>query len=159
MTPRTSAYGDAERGDLDAERGDLDAEGEDLPVRDRPYESFGKQGVARPTYGDEAHMHRGAERVDLGEPIAEADARNLPPGPKGWARRDDRIHEDVCARLTEDGDVDASDLEVIVHHGEVTLSGTVTARAQRERAIRIAESVRGVIDVLARIRVGTPSSR
>jgi hypothetical protein len=150
MTPRTWAYGDVDGGD---------DEHEDIPPRDRPYESFGQQGVAHSTYGDEPHMHRGAERVDLGEPIAGPATRNVPPGPKGWQRRDDRIHEDVCARLTEDGYVDASDLEVIVHHGEVTLSGTVTNRAQRERAIRIAESVRGVIDVLARIRVVTPPAK
>lgn len=138
MTPKTSAYGDVEK--------------EDIPVRDRPYESFGQQGVALPTYGDEPEMHRGAERVDLGEPVAAIDPR-IPTGPKGWQRRDDRIHDDVCAHLTDDGYVDASDLEVIVHHGEVTLSGTVTDRAQRDRAIRIAESVRGVIDSVNRIRV------
>jgi hypothetical protein len=162
MTPRTWPNGDVQRDDVDVEGGDVrggEAEHEDLPVRDRPYESFGQQGVALPTYGDEPHLHRGAERVDLGEPIAGPATRNGPAGPKGWERRDDRIHEDVCARLTDDGYVDPSEIEVIVHHGEVTLSGTVKARDQRERAIRIAESVRGVVDVLARIRVATPSAK
>ncbi|MDB5213630.1 MAG: hypothetical protein JWO86_1557 [Myxococcaceae bacterium] len=146
MTPRSWPY--------------RDVDGEDLPVRDRPYESFGQQGVALPTYGEEPELPRGAERVDLGEPIADAeaegDAPRMPSGPKGWQRRDDRIHDDVCTRLTDDGYVDASDVEVIVHQGEVTLSGGVADRAQRERAIRIAESVRGVIDVLSRLRVNRP---
>jgi hypothetical protein len=133
-----------------------DAEGEDLPVRDRTYESFGQQGVALPTYCDEPEMSRGAERVDLGEPIADLEAPKTPSGPKGWQRRDDRIHDDVCTRLTDDGYVDATDVEVIVHQGEVILSGGVSDRAQRERAIQIAESVRGVIDVISRLRVQRP---
>jgi len=123
-------------------------EGEDLPVRDRPYESFGQQGVALPTYGDEPEVHRGAERVDLGEPI--------PAGPKGLQTRDERIVDDVCSHLSDDRYVDASDIEVVVHEGEVILTGTVTDRRQRDRALRIAESVRGVIDVIGRIRVAPP---
>ena len=107
-------------------------------------------------------MERGAARVDLGEPVvdveAEATVPKLPSGPKGWQRRDDRIHDDVCARLTDDGYVDASDIEVIVHEGEVVLSGGIATRAQRERAIHIAESVRGVIDVISRLRVSPPPS-
>lgn len=140
MTPRTWAYADV----------DTDPE----PVRDRTYESHGRQGVALSTYGDHFDAHRGAERVDLGEPIA----RGIPSGPKGWQRRDDRIHDDVCAHLTDDGHVDASDLEVIVHQGEVILSGTVTDRRQRERAIHIADSVRGVVDVVSRVRVARPGT-
>jgi osmotically-inducible protein OsmY len=132
-----------------------DVDGADLPVRDRPYESFGQQGIALPTYGDEPEAARGAERVDLGEPIAEvpADLSKTAPGPKGWQRRDDRIHDDVCARLTDDGYVDASDLEVVVHHGEVVLTGGVADRVQRERAVHIAETVQGVVDVISRLRV------
>jgi hypothetical protein len=141
--PRPWAYGDLE--------------GEDLPVRDRPEESFGRQGVGLPTYGDEPTVYRGAERVELGEPVVPG-PRSTPAGPKGWQRSDERIHEDVCTHLTADGHVDASDLEVIVHHGEVTLNGTVADRAQRDRAIHVAESVRGVIDVVGRIRVA-PTSR
>lgn len=137
-----------------------DVEGEVLPVRDRTYESFGQQGVALPTYGEEPELERGTERVDLGEPLAdlEADAPRMPSGPKGWQRRDDRIHDDVCTRLTDDGYVDASDVEVIVHQGEVTLSGGLADRVQRERAIRIAESVRGVIDVISRLHISRAGS-
>lgn len=141
--PRPWAYGDME--------------GEDLPVRDRPEEGFGRQGVGLPTYGDEPTVHRGAERVDLGEPVAPG-SRSAPVGPKGWQRNDERIHEDVCAHLRADADVDASDLEVIVHHGEVTLNGTVADRAERDRALHVAASVRGVIDVASRIRI-PPTSR
>lgn len=144
MTPRAWP-----NGDVDVE----DAELDDFPVKDRTYESFGQQGVALPTYGDEPRSHRGAERVDLGESIADPVARKLPAGPKGWQRRDDRIHDDVCAHLTDDGYVDPSDIEVVVHQGEVILTGTVTERAQRDRAIHIAETTRGVVDVVSRVRI------
>ena len=135
MTPRTWAYGDVES--------------DDLPVRDRPDERFGEQGLAAPTYCGEPFERRGAERLDLGEPVSSR-------GPKGWQRRDDRIHDDVCSLLTDDSHVDASELEVIVHQGEVILSGTVEDREQRDRAIRVAESVRGVVDVVPRLRVARP---
>lgn len=145
MTPRdgkVSSYGDD------------DGEGApDLTLRDRPYESHGQQGLALATYGEDPAMHRGAERLDLGEPVA----RRPPSGPKGWQRRDDRIHDDVCAHLTEDSHVDASDIEVIVHQGEVTLSGTTADREQRARAVHIADSVRGVVDVIARVRIAKPA--
>jgi osmotically-inducible protein OsmY len=144
MTPRTTP----ENGDVND-----DVELEDLPIRDRTYESFGQQGVALSTYGDEPRAHRGAERVDLGEPVADPVAPRPPAGPRGWQRRDDRIHDDVCSHLTDDGYVDASDIEVVVHQGEVTLTGTVTDRGQRDRAIHIAESTRGVVDVVTRVRV------
>jgi hypothetical protein len=133
MTPRTWAYGDVED--------------DEEPARDRPYESFGRQGFGLPTYAD--GPDRGAERVDLGEPVA----TGVATGPKNWQRRDDRIHDDVCSHLTADGHVDASDLEVIVHQGEVILTGTVHDRAQRDRALHIANSVNGVVDVVNRIRV------
>lgn len=142
--PRPWAYGDLEE--------------EDLPVRDRPEESFGRQGVGLPTYGDEPTVYRGAERVDLGEPVTgPAPRTGAGQGPKGWQRSDDRIHDDVCSHLTIDGHVDATEIEVIVHHGEVTLDGTVHDRGQRDRAIHIAESVRGVVDVIGRIRVVPPT--
>jgi BON domain len=49
-------------------------------------------------------------------------------GPKGYQRADDRIREDVCERLAEDPDIDASDMEVTVKDGEVTLSGSAAGR-------------------------------
>jgi osmotically-inducible protein OsmY len=64
-----------------------------------------------------------------------------------------RIRDDVCALLSDDPWVDASDVEVVVHQREVSLIGTVTDFGQRARAVRLAESVRGVIDVVSRIRV------
>ncbi len=74
-------------------------------------------------------------------------------GPKGYTRSDDRIREDVNDRLTEDHDVDASDIEVQVQNGEVTLTGTVAQRSDKRRAEDVAEMVSGVKHVQNNLRV------
>lgn len=77
-------------------------------------------------------------------------------GPKGYTRSDDRIREDVSDRLTDDGMVDASDIEVMVASGEVTLAGTVSSRQAKRRAEDCAESVSGVRNVQNNLRVQQP---
>jgi hypothetical protein len=74
-------------------------------------------------------------------------------GPRGYHRTDERIYEDVCDRLTEDGDLDARDIEVSVTTGEVMLAGTVATRAQKRLAEDIVEGVMGVTEVHNRLRV------
>lgn len=74
-------------------------------------------------------------------------------GPRGYRRSDERIREDVNDRLSDDGFVDASDIEVTVSNGEVTLSGTVSNRAQKRRAEDIADMVSAVSNVQNNIRV------
>ena len=86
----------------------------------------------------------GAERVDLGERTS---------GPKGWQRSDDHIHDELCRLLTDDPWIDATNLEVVVHERAVTLLGSVSDRRQRARAVDLAESVRGVVEVVSRVRV------
>jgi hypothetical protein len=55
--------------------------------------------------------------------------------------------------LGDDWLVDATEIEVAVLNGEVTLSGTVDRREQRRRAEDVAESVSGVKHVQNNIRV------
>jgi hypothetical protein len=74
-------------------------------------------------------------------------------GPKGYARSDERIYEDVCERLLRFGHVDATDIEVQVSRGEVTLTGWVDDRDQKRLAEDLAASVGGVFDVHNRIRI------
>jgi hypothetical protein len=76
-------------------------------------------------------------------------------GPRGYRRSDERILEDVNERLTDDGYVDASDIEVSVDDGVVTLTGRVASRAEKRRAEDVAESVSGVTDVSNQLRVGS----
>jgi osmotically-inducible protein OsmY len=74
-------------------------------------------------------------------------------GPKGYQRSDDRIRDEICDCMTDDPVLDASDIEVDVKQGEVTLRGTVTSRDQKRRAEDVAERISGVRDVTNQLRV------
>ncbi|WOS62481.1 BON domain-containing protein [Sinorhizobium fredii] len=74
-------------------------------------------------------------------------------GPKGYTRSDSRIQEDVSDRLSDDGALDASDIEVSVTGGEVQLNGFVESKWAKRRAEDLAENVSGVGHVQNNIRV------
>lgn len=74
-------------------------------------------------------------------------------GPKGYRRSDSRVQEDINDRLCDDPYIDASEIEVAVSNGEVTLTGTVDSRATRRRAEDVAEQVSGVSYVQNNLRV------
>jgi osmotically-inducible protein OsmY len=75
-------------------------------------------------------------------------------GPKGYRRSDARISEDINDRLTDDPWLDASEIEVAVASGEVTLSGIVADREAKHRAERCVERVSGVEHVQNNLRIG-----
>jgi osmotically-inducible protein OsmY len=74
-------------------------------------------------------------------------------GPKNYTRSDDRIREDVNDRLSDSYYLDASDIEVKVENGEVTLDGTVQNRQSKRMAEDLAEEVSGVKHVQNNLRV------
>jgi hypothetical protein len=74
-------------------------------------------------------------------------------GPKGYSRSDARIREDVSDRLEQHGEIDASEIEVRVESGEVTLEGTVSDRLTKRLAEEVVEDYPGVKQVHNRIRV------
>jgi len=74
-------------------------------------------------------------------------------GPRSYQRSDDRVREDVNERLTADPRIDASDIEVRVQNGEVTLSGTVCDRRSRRMAEEIIEDLPGVRDVRVELKI------
>ena len=74
-------------------------------------------------------------------------------GPKNWRRPDERIREEVNERLTEHDGIDATDIEVAVENGEVTLSGTVDSRWTKRMAEDVAAQCGGVTDVHNRLRI------
>ena len=80
-------------------------------------------------------------------------ARHRGRGPKGYKRADARIQEDINDRLTEDPYLDATDIEVTVSEGNVTLHGVVISREDKRRAERLAEEVSGVGDVQNNLRL------
>lgn len=74
-------------------------------------------------------------------------------GPRGYTRSDTRIEEDVNDRLSDDPFLDASDIEVSVSGGEVTLSGNVANRQDKRRAEDCVESISGVSNVQNNLRI------
>jgi hypothetical protein len=74
-------------------------------------------------------------------------------GPKGYSRSDERIRDDVCEALTQHGEIDASDVEVKVHAGAVTLTGTVDSRVTKQLAEEAIERLAGVKEVINRLKV------
>ena len=79
-------------------------------------------------------------------------------GPKGYMRSDERIREDVSDALSDDPLVDATEIEVLVVGGEVTLSGTVESRFAKRRAEDCAERISGVNHVQNNLRARAPAA-
>ena len=74
-------------------------------------------------------------------------------GPKGYQRSDERITEDINEALTQHPELDASEIEVKVQNGQVTLNGMVSERHYKRIAEDGAERCSGVHDVRNEIRV------
>jgi hypothetical protein len=74
-------------------------------------------------------------------------------GPRGYRRSDERIQEDICDRLTQHAQIDASDIEVEVQDGEVTLKGTVDDRRIKRMVEANVEMIPGVVDIHNQLRL------
>lgn len=103
--------------------------------------------------GDEREPRRFGE--DLGRETRRADRGHRGRGPKGYQRTDERISDEVNDRLTEDPWLDASNIQVEVKGGEVTLAGLVENREAKHRAERLVEDLSGVRHVQNNLRVET----
>jgi hypothetical protein len=123
------------------------------------------------TFGDdEAYAARqmGDTRLSRREPyaygytgpgagLAEPRQTHRGKGPKGYRRSDERIAEDVSDALTDDHDLDASEIEIEVKEREVTLNGKVTSRADKRAAEDLAHDVSGVTHVQNNLRIESRS--
>jgi hypothetical protein len=137
----------------------------------QPQSEQGASGRGRPAYEGMGSQSGSSQR---GEPIGHRSessslgyagycaSRGAGPhrgkGPVGYRRSDERIRELVCELLTENDQLDASQIEVLVSNGDVTLCGVVDdGRAKRE-AEGCACSITGVRDVrnLLRLRNEPP---
>jgi osmotically-inducible protein OsmY len=74
-------------------------------------------------------------------------------GPKGYQRSDERIREDVCEMLARHPEVDASEIEVSVSDGAVTMTGTVEDISTKRLAANICHESYGVKDVHNQLRI------
>lgn len=108
--------------------------------------------------GDESNYGRGWNQNMGGwnqgqEMRRENERQYVGRGPRGYKRSDSRIEEDVNERLTQHGMIDATDIEVSVQNGEVTLRGYVDRRMAKRLAEDIADSVFAVKEVHNQIKV------
>ncbi|HET9236651.1 MAG TPA: BON domain-containing protein [Oligoflexus sp.] len=110
------------------------------------------------SYGNQSSFegqqsYRDFERDDRQRSRQQSMGPHAGRGPKGYQRSDERIKEDVCDCLTRDPQVDASEIEVQVKDGEVTLTGTVSERNEKRRAEDALDDVLGVKEIHNQIRV------
>ena len=74
-------------------------------------------------------------------------------GPKNYTRSDASIREEICEGLTSNPYIDATDVEVHVSEGIVSLSGAVNKKSIKRLIEDLAEVVTGVKDVHNHISV------
>lgn len=118
----------------------------------RAYRGFGSQtGFGPRASGAEQYRAGGTNRYGSGGSYSSGTFAGR--GPRNYQRSDERVREDVNERLTADPRVDASEIDVRVQNGEVTLSGTVDERRTRRLAEEIIEDMPGVRDVHNELRV------
>jgi hypothetical protein len=107
---------------------------------ERPYGERGEYGPQQRSYESRGQSYRGR-------------------GPKGYQRSDERLREDICERLTEAHDIDASDISVEVSGAEVTLSGSVPDRRMKRAAEDMIEECSGVKQVHNALRIDAERER
>jgi BON domain-containing protein/SPW repeat-containing protein len=115
-----------------------------------PYDRYGAQ-----PYGPFAlfgHAAPGWER-SVGPAQGWAGGEHRGRGPRGYRRSDEQIKIEVCDVMSEHPALDATDIEVRITGGEVTLVGAVSSRYAKRLAEDLADSVSGVRDVHNELRI------
>jgi hypothetical protein len=74
-------------------------------------------------------------------------------GPRNFTRSDDRIREIVSEALSDDDRIDATNIDVAVRGGEVTLTGTVDDRRTKRLVEDVVEDLVGVKELHNQIKV------
>ena len=130
--------------------------------REGGYGGYSRAGSGQEGYGQGGYGQQGGQDFErggsFGRPVryytsAVIIGRFSGRGPKGYRRSDDRVQEDVNEELTRHPEIDASEIEVKVENGEVTLTGKVEDRHQNRLAEDIAEQCSGVKDVLNQLNI------
>jgi osmotically-inducible protein OsmY len=74
-------------------------------------------------------------------------------GPQFQRRSDDKIYQEIWELLSNNPDLDTSELQLHVESGEVTLTGSIDSRDARWLAEDLVNSVAGVREVTNRLKV------
>ena len=112
------------------------------------------QGSGSQFYGPQTNRQYGQQDLYDQQPGAHAGK-----GPKGYQRSEERIREDVCDALEAHAHIDASEIEVEVSEGVVTLTGFVESRQAKRMAEQAVESVRGIRDIHNELTIEASSER
>jgi hypothetical protein len=113
----------------------------------RGSQEFGPEGYGSASYATtRARQTQSSERWRVPGP-------HVGRGPKGYERSVERMREEINDRLTAHGLVDATDVEVRIERGEVTLTGFVDSRDAKRAAEDCAEDVQGVREVHNHLRI------
>ena len=103
-------------------------------------------------YAREDHRAPAGARGDFyGQARSRASYRGV--GPRNYQRSDARIADDIHRLLTDDPDLDATDIEVAVQDGEVTLAGSVANRWAKRHAEDVVERCAGIRDIHNRLTI------
>jgi len=154
-------YGDGGRGEergQDWRRGEDRGRGGGFLQKAKSWFGEAVDEVRRDLSGERG-MDRGTDRgpqrysADFNREARWQDPGHRGRGPKGYKRSDERINDDAHQRLTDDPWLDASNVNVSVSGGEVTLSGTVANREAKHRAERCVEDISGVSHVQNNLRI------
>jgi hypothetical protein len=117
---------------------------------------YGQGGYGERGFGERAYFGQGG--YDQGRYGGESmrsggEGRRFGAAPRGYQRSDERIREDICDALMRRSELDASDVEIKVSQGEVTLEGNVSDRNEKFLLEQISESIPGVKDVTNSVKV------
>ncbi len=103
------------------------------------YNQYGAEGFNQFTQGSRGRLRRG---------------QFYGKGPRGFSYSDEDIRRDISRALYEHGEIDASDIDVQVKNGEVTLTGTVDSRSTKNQIEELIEDeIHGVKDLNNQVRV------
>lgn len=113
----------------------------------RVHMSGGRMQSESERYKDTEHPYSGSFGGRTGETF-------FGKGPRNYMRTDERIKEEICEKLTFNPDIDATEIELTVEKGDVTLTGLVHNKREKRQAEEIAEEVFGVNNVHNDLRIG-----
>lgn len=80
-------------------------------------------------------------------------------GPKGYVRSDERLKEIICEHLTDDPNIDASDISIDVEDQNVRLTGSIEDRELRQEVEALIERIGGVKGIDNQLRTKTVQPR
>jgi osmotically-inducible protein OsmY len=112
-----------------------------------------QRGGQRQKFGGESQAQGGQWQREGSQWGSQSGGGYAGRGPKGYRRSDERIRDEISDQFMENDQLDASEIEVKVSDGVVTLTGSVQDRQSKRLAEDMAERASGVRDVMNHLKV------